>query len=201
MSFGADCCCESRMCRNNHSHLRFTQLVFKSGFYGNRRFHGQGSWCDGKRSCLPRVSLAFFLCFSNMSLHCRFFFFTRVTATLSILKIHISWIAIPPSFRLTSDFPTLSPPVIFPLVQNVRGARGRVFGWSTMLQAGRSRVRVPRRWIFFDLPNPSSRTMALGSNKPLNINEHQESSWGGGAKGGRLARKADNFSAICEPVV
>jgi hypothetical protein len=37
-----------------------------------------------------------------------------------------------------------------------------------MLQAGRSRVRVPMRWIFFyNLQNPSSRTMALGSTQPL----------------------------------
>jgi hypothetical protein len=37
----------------------------------------------------------------------------------------------------------------------------------TMLQAGRSRDRVPMRWIFSDLPNPSGRTMALGSTQPL----------------------------------
>jgi hypothetical protein len=28
------------------------------------------------------------------------------------------------------------------------GANGSVVGWGTMLQAGRSRVRVPMRWIF-----------------------------------------------------
>jgi hypothetical protein len=31
------------------------------------------------------------------------------------------------------------------------GARGSVVGWGTMLQAGRSRVRVPMRWIFFSI--------------------------------------------------
>jgi hypothetical protein len=36
-----------------------------------------------------------------------------------------------------------------------------------MLQTGRSRDRVPMRWIFSNLPNPSSRTMALGSTQPL----------------------------------
>jgi hypothetical protein len=41
-----------------------------------------------------------------------------------------------------------------------------VVGWGTMLQAGRSRG-VPMRWIFFNLPNPSSHTMALGSTQPL----------------------------------
>jgi hypothetical protein len=36
-----------------------------------------------------------------------------------------------------------------------------------MLQAGRSRVRVPMRWISFNLPNPARRTMGLGSTQPL----------------------------------
>jgi hypothetical protein len=35
--------------------------------------------------------------------------------------------------------------------------------------------------------------MALGSN------EYQESSWG--ISGGRPARKADNLTAVCEPIV
>jgi hypothetical protein len=36
-----------------------------------------------------------------------------------------------------------------------------------MLQAGRFPVRVPDEVNFFNLPNPSSRTMALGSTQPL----------------------------------
>jgi hypothetical protein len=36
-----------------------------------------------------------------------------------------------------------------------------------MLQAGRSPVLVPDKVDFFNLPNPSSRTMALGSIQPL----------------------------------
>jgi hypothetical protein len=36
-----------------------------------------------------------------------------------------------------------------------------------MLQAVRSPVRVPGEVDFFDLPNPSSRTMFLGSTEPL----------------------------------
>jgi hypothetical protein len=37
-----------------------------------------------------------------------------------------------------------------------------------MLQAGRSRVRLPMRALhFFNLPNPSSHTMALGTTQPL----------------------------------
>jgi hypothetical protein len=47
------------------------------------------------------------------------------------------------------------------------GACGSVVGWDTVVQAGRSRDRVPMRWIFFNLPNPSSRTMALGLTQPL----------------------------------
>jgi hypothetical protein len=36
-------------------------------------------------------------------------------------------------------------------------ARGTLVGWGTMLQVGRSRVRVPMRWIFFfNLPNPAA---------------------------------------------
>jgi hypothetical protein len=36
-----------------------------------------------------------------------------------------------------------------------------------MLQAGRSHVRFPMRSLdFFNLTNPSSRTMALGSTQP-----------------------------------
>jgi hypothetical protein len=48
------------------------------------------------------------------------------------------------------------------------GARDSVIGWGTMLQAGRSRVRIPRRSLdFFNLPDPSSSTMTLGSTQPL----------------------------------
>jgi hypothetical protein len=37
-----------------------------------------------------------------------------------------------------------------------------------MLQAGRSRVLIPMRSLdVFNLPNPSIRTMALGSAQPL----------------------------------
>jgi hypothetical protein len=48
------------------------------------------------------------------------------------------------------------------------GARGTVVGWGTMLQARRSWVRFPDEVIaFFNWPNPSSRTMVLGSTHPL----------------------------------
>jgi hypothetical protein len=41
--------------------------------------------------------------------------------------------------------------------------------------------------------------MSLGSAQPLNRYEYQVPSYG--VKGGLLARKADNFTAICEPTV
>jgi hypothetical protein len=48
------------------------------------------------------------------------------------------------------------------------GARGSVVGWGTILQVGRSRVRLPMRSLdFFNWPKLSSRTMALGSTQPL----------------------------------
>jgi hypothetical protein len=47
------------------------------------------------------------------------------------------------------------------------GARGSVAGWGTMLQAGRSPVRVPDEVGFFNLSNSSCRTMALGSTEPI----------------------------------
>jgi hypothetical protein len=47
-------------------------------------------------------------------------------------------------------------------------ALGSVVGWGTMVQAGRSRVRFLMRPLDkFNWPNPSSRTMALGSTQPL----------------------------------
>jgi hypothetical protein len=66
-----------------------------------------------------------------------------------------------------------------------------------MLQAGRSRVRVPMRWIFFKLPNPYSQTMALGSTRA--VTDMSTRNLPGGKV--RLARKADNLIAICEPIV
>jgi hypothetical protein len=67
-----------------------------------------------------------------------------------------------------------------------------------MLQAGRSRVRIPMRSLdFFNLPNPSSRTMDLGSTQPL-IEMSTRNLLGGT---GRPVRKADNLTAICEPIV
>jgi hypothetical protein len=64
-----------------------------------------------------------------------------------------------------------------------------------MLQAGRSPVRIPMmRWIF-NLPNPSSRTMAVGSTQPPT--EMSARNFSGSKK--LPARRGDNLAAICEP--
>jgi hypothetical protein len=43
-----------------------------------------------------------------------------------------------------------------------------VVGWGTLLQARKSRFRIPMRsFEFFNWPNLSSRSMALGSTQPL----------------------------------
>jgi hypothetical protein len=66
-----------------------------------------------------------------------------------------------------------------------------------MLQAGRSPVRIPDEVDFFNLPNPSSRTMALGPTQPLT--EMSTRNLPGGKK--RPAPRADNLAAIYEPNV
>jgi hypothetical protein len=76
------------------------------------------------------------------------------------------------------------------------GPRGSVVVSSTMLQAARSRVRFPMSLIFFNLPNPSSHTMALGSTQSLT--EMSARNLPGGKK--RPARRADNLAANYEPI-
>jgi hypothetical protein len=80
-----------------------------------------------------------------------------------------------------------------------------IWGWLSRPNNGRSTGLVsphPKKLIyiyigFFNLPNPSSRTMALGSTQPPT-----ESSTRNLYRGkGRPACKADNLTAICEPVV
>jgi hypothetical protein len=66
-----------------------------------------------------------------------------------------------------------------------------------MLQAGRSPVRVPDEVDFFNLPNPSSHIMALGSTQPLT--EMSTRNLPGAKK--RPARRADNLAAVYEPTV
>jgi hypothetical protein len=64
-----------------------------------------------------------------------------------------------------------------------------------MLQAGRWPVLVPDEVGSFSLPNPSSRTMLLGSTQPLT--EMSTRNLPGGKM--RPALRADSLAAICEP--
>jgi hypothetical protein len=67
-----------------------------------------------------------------------------------------------------------------------------------MLQAGGSPIQVEDEVdFFFNLPNPSSRTMALGSTQPLT--KMSTRNLPGGEM--RPARRADNLAAICVPNV
>jgi hypothetical protein len=64
-----------------------------------------------------------------------------------------------------------------------------------MLRAIRSPVRVPDEVDFFDLPNPFSHTMQMGSTKPLT--NMSTMNFPGGKK--LPARKAGNLATIYEP--
>jgi hypothetical protein len=62
----------------------------------------------------------------------------------------------------------------------------------------RSWVRFPTRSLeFFNLPNPSSRPIALGSTQPLTEMSTRNLPEGKG----HPAHKADSLTAICEPIV
>jgi hypothetical protein len=55
------------------------------------------------------------------------------------------------------------------------------------------------KWIFFNLATSSSRTMALGSTQPLTEMSTMNRNILGGK--GQPDRKADNLTAIYEPIV
>jgi hypothetical protein len=82
-------------------------------------------------------------------------------------------------------------------VVKIEGARSSVF---FMHYAARQKVAgsIPDEATgFFNVPNPASRTMALGSTQPLT--EMSTRNCLGGKV--RPARKADNLTAIYEPIV
>jgi hypothetical protein len=110
------------------------------------------------------------------------------------LNVRVNCLSVDGSFPVCVTF-------IFSWLYNdditIERARDSVVGCGTMLQAGRSPVRVPDKVFFFNLRNPSSRTMALGSTQPLT--EMNTRNFPGRKK--RPARRADNLAAIYEPNV
>jgi hypothetical protein len=66
-----------------------------------------------------------------------------------------------------------------------------------MLQAGMSRIRLPMRSSDFSIDLILPAAIWSWVDSASNRNENQESSWGKG----QPARKADNLTAICEPIV
>jgi hypothetical protein len=79
------------------------------------------------------------------------------------------------------------------------GERSSVAGWGAMLQAGRSRARVPMRSLgSFQFTSSFQAHYGPGVDSTSNRNEYQVYSWGGKE---RRVRKADNLTAICEPIV
>jgi hypothetical protein len=56
------------------------------------------------------------------------------------------------------------------------GARDSIVGWGTMLEAGKSLVRVPMRWIF-QSTEPFQPHYDPGVDSVSNRKEYQEFSW------------------------
>jgi hypothetical protein len=80
------------------------------------------------------------------------------------------------------------------LFETEGGVRSSVIGWGTMLQAGRSPVRVADEVDCFNWPNLSSRNIALASTFPLT--EMTTKNLSGGKK--RTTHRTHNLAAICE---
>jgi hypothetical protein len=73
-----------------------------------------------------------------------------------------------------------------------------IFVSQNLLQSWRLRFESWCNWIFFNLPNPFSHTMAQGLTQPLTEMKTRNLSWGNKAW---LAHKANNFITTHEPVV
>jgi hypothetical protein len=74
----------------------------------------------------------------------------------------------------------------------------QLINWFTLYSTSRKVAGwIPDAIGFFNWPNPSSRTMVLGSTQPLT----EMSTRNLPGDNGRPARKADNLTANCEPIV
>jgi hypothetical protein len=83
--------------------------------------------------------------------------------------------------------------IVFMCPMILRGTRLRKYATSRKVAGS-----IPHEVIgLLSCPNPSSRIMALGSTQPLT---DMSTTILPGVKG-RPARKADNLTAICEPIV
>jgi hypothetical protein len=76
--------------------------------------------------------------------------------------------------------------VEFYILLNMTHGGTRYRSWSRHYATSRKVVSsIPEEVIgFFNLRNTFSLTMCLGSTQPLNRNDYQESSWGGGSVAG-----------------
>jgi hypothetical protein len=90
--------------------------------------------------------------------------------------------------------PLFFSPIVFPSVLDLGHAVSWLRHYATSRKVAGSN---PYEVDFFNLPNPSSRNMALGSTQPLTEKSTRNLP---GAKG-LPARKADNPTAIHEPIV
>jgi hypothetical protein len=82
-------------------------------------------------------------------------------------------------------------------LQQIRHAVARLVEELCYKSEGRGFESRRDYWIFFNLPNPSSSTMALGFTQPVTELSTRKYFWGKA----RPARKAANLTAICEPIV
>jgi hypothetical protein len=87
-----------------------------------------------------------------------------------------------------------------PYILNSEGERSRVVAWSPMLQAGRSWDRFPMSLdiFFFNLPDPTSLTVAPRLTEPLTEMSHRNLC---GESEAQPECKAGNLTFICEPTV
>jgi hypothetical protein len=101
--------------------------------------------------------------------------------------------------KSTLDVQSFSKRIFWPKIRIVRGICWKYATWGFIICVHLQTLRHVCWWghWIFQLINPSSRTMALGSTLPLTEMSTRNLP---GSKG-RQARKADNLTSVCEPTV